>query len=342
MPVWNGCFYREVVKVKNELGLQQVTIFGASGKLGRALTRRFLERGIQVRAVKHRSDIPIEHEKLEVVQADVRNFDDVRSAVKGSESVISLATTKEDPETFFDVSIRGTFHILDACRQEGSIKQFILAGGDAAVGIWFYPHPKPIDESHPLMAYPGYYAFSKVIEEVMTEQYRIQYGLPTTILRMSWIFEKTDILNHLSLRNLNPAEKGHGWDEYLTDEHRAILARGENRIPILVDENGKPYTRHIVHIEDVLQAFELAFGNKRTIGELYHIAAPKPFRYDEAAEYLSKKTGIPTCYIQADGYHSFEINISKARRELGYDPQYDIFKIIDAALAEQRGETATT
>jgi len=320
--------------MSNAMGIKQVTIFGASGKLGQALSRRFLEKGLRVRAVVHRSRLPIKHRKLSTVRADVTDRKKVKKAVAGSEAVISLATTKEDPETFFDVSIKGTFHILDECRFCKSVKQVILAGGDAAVGIWFYPHPKPINESHPLMAYPGYYAFSKVIEEEMSDQYYIQYGLPTTILRMSWIFEGTDILNHLSLRNLNPAEKGHGWDDYLTAAHKKILARGENRIPILIDRNRQPYTRHIVHIEDVVQAFELALGNKKSIGEVYHIAGPKAFCYDEAAAYLSKKTGIPTCTIQAKEYYPFAISVAKARRDLGYKPKYDIRKIIDAALAE--------
>lgn len=320
--------------MKNALNIKTVAIFGASGKLGRALTERFLGHGLRVRAVTHRSPMHIKHRSLSTVHADVSDRKAVGKAIAGADAVLSLATTKEDPETFFDVSIKGTFHILDECRFSKSVRQVILAGGDAAVGIWFYPHPKPIDESHPLMAYPGYYAFSKAIEEAMANQYAVQYGLPVTILRMSWIFEKKDILNHLSLRNLNPKEKGHGWDDYLTPAHRKLLARGENRIPILIDRDRKPYTRHIVHIEDVIQAFELALGNKRTLGETYHIAGPKAFRYDQAAAYLSKKTGIPTTTIQAKQYYPFEINVAKAKRELGYRPKYDIRRIIDAALAE--------
>ncbi|NOZ24045.1 MAG: NAD(P)-dependent oxidoreductase [Planctomycetes bacterium] len=320
--------------MKSSMRIKQVTIFGASGKLGQALTQRFLDQGMSVRAVVHRTPLPIKHRKLSTVRADVTDRKKVKKAVAGSKSVICLATTKEDPETFFDVSIRGTFNILDECRACTSIKQVILAGGDAAVGIWFYPHPKPIGESHPLMAYPGYYAFSKVMEEVMANQYHIQYDLPTTILRMSWIFTDKDILNHLSLRNLNPAEKGHGWDDYLTAAHKKILARGENRIPILIDRNRRPYTRHIVHIDDVVQGFELALGNKKAIGQTYNISGKKAFRYDEAAAYLSKKTGIPTTQVQAKEYYSFEIDIRKAKRELGYKPKYDIFKIIDAALSE--------
>ena len=41
----------------------------------------------------------------------------------------------------------------------------------------------------PLRAYPGYYALSKVLEETLCNQYRLQYGLPVTILRASWIWE---------------------------------------------------------------------------------------------------------------------------------------------------------
>ena len=43
------------------------------------------------------------------------------------------------------------------------IRQFLLFGGDAAMGIWFYPQPIPIDEITP-DGLPGYYAFSKVME----------------------------------------------------------------------------------------------------------------------------------------------------------------------------------
>jgi UDP-glucose 4-epimerase len=319
-----------------ELGIGKVAVFGGSGKLGRALIQHFLDRGVEVAALIHQRPLGLVDDRLEVVRGDITRREDVAAAIGEADAVLSLATTKEDPDTFFDVSLRGTFHVLDVCRERGSVKQVLLAGGDAAVGIWFYPHPEPIDESHPLMAYPGYYAFSKVLEEVMANQYHIQYGLPVTILRSSWIFEKDDILNHLSLRNRNPAEKGHGWDEYLTEEHLRILNAGENRIPILVNAEGQPYRRHIVHLEDVVQAFDLALGNPAALGETFHIAAPAAFQYDEAAQYLSGKTGTPTCTVVAAGYHSFEINIGKAQRVLGYKPYYTIHSIIDAALEWER------
>src|SRR5690606_12775639 len=163
-------------------------------------------------------------------------------------------------------------------------------------------------------------------------QYAIQYGLPVTILRSSWVFDADDILNHFSLlQNVNPAEEGHGFGE-VTEEVRALIRAGEERIPILVDRAGAPFKRHIVHIDDVVQAFGKIVGNPVTIGDSFNIAAPSPFSYDTAAAYVSERTGIPTVRISSPNYHSFEINITRARSVLGYAPEYDIFAIVDRAL----------
>jgi len=251
--------------------------------------------------------------------------------VAGADVVVQLATTKEDPETFFDVSVRGTLNALEACRGE-DIKQFILLGGDAAFGIWFYPQPIPIDENHKLMAYPGYYAFTKVMEEVMVEQYSIQYGIPYSILRSSWVFEGDDLLTHFSLLdNVNPAEPGHGFGE-VAPEIMALVEAGEERVAVQVDEAGRPYHRHIVHIDDVVQAFGKIIGNPTALGHSFNIAGPSAFDYQVAGDYLSECTGVPTIDIVCPGYHSFEINITKARTMLGYAPENDIFRMIDRAL----------
>jgi hypothetical protein len=42
--------------------------------------------------------------------------------------------------------------------------------------------------------------------------------------------------------------------------------------------------------------------------------------------------GIPTLELVCAGYHSFAINITKARSMLGYDPQYDFRRLADSAL----------
>jgi UDP-glucose 4-epimerase len=304
-----------------------VAIFGASGKLGRHALGVLKRRGCAVRALVHRTPVA----DAVCVQGDIADARAVEEVVRGSDIVLQLATAKEDAERFFDVSLRGTFNVLEACRRH-DVRQFVLFGGDAALGIWFYPQPVPIDENHSRAAYPGYYAFSKVMEEVMAEQYGIQYGLPVTVLRSSWVFERDDLLNHFSLlRNVNPAEPGHGFGE-MTDDVLALVRAGQERIPVLTDAHGTPLRRHIVHVDDLMQAFDRALGNPSAIGQTFNIAGPSPFDYRVAATCLSEKLGVPTVELRRPKYHPFEINITRARTVLGYAPENDFFRMADRAI----------
>ncbi len=307
-----------------------IALFGGSGKIGRRVVELLGTRGYQIRALVHKSPVPGVH--VACIEGSVVEAVDCAEVVRGSEIVIQLATTKEDADTFFDVSLRGTFNILEACRFADGVRQFILMSGDAAQGIWFSPHPRPINEETPLAAYPGYYAFSKVMEETMTRQYQVQYGLPATILRSSWVFEGDDLLNHFSiLKNVNPAELGHGFGE-VSGEVLDLVRSGQERIPVLVDGSGEPFTRHIVHIDDVIHALDQSLRNEQAIGRDYNIGAPDAFQYREAATYISERLGIPTIDIPNPQYHSFSIDISRARREIGYSPANDFSRMADRAI----------
>ncbi len=309
--------------------LRNVAVFGGSGKVGQRVCRLVAERELGLRVLVHR--MPIEKYDAYTVYGSVTDPEAVGEVVDGADAVVYLATAKEDPESFFDVSLRGMFTVLEACRN-ANIKQLIIFSGDAAQGIWFYPHAYPINENHPKMAYPGYYAFSKVMEETMTEQYGIQYGLPATILRSSWIFEKDDLLSHFSLLdNVDPAEPGHGFGA-VSDEIMALVEAGEERAAVQVDGNGIPYFRHIAHIDDVMQAFGRMLGNESAIGQDFNIAGPAPFEYRVAGEYLAAKLDMPTIDVACPDYHSFAIDINKARCMLGYAPENDIFTMADRAI----------
>jgi len=92
----------------------------------------------------------------------------------------------------------------------------------------------------------------------------------------------------------------------------------------------------IVHIDDLMQAFDLALGNPLAIGRTFNIAGPSAFDYGIAADYLSRKLGVPTVAIANPKYHSFEIDTSRARTVLGYDPENDFFRMADRAMAARQ------
>lgn len=310
-----------------------IALFGASGKIGRAALPMLAGRGCHVQALIHRNSLPEAFAgNTTEIRGSITDPGAVEETVKGAEVVIQMATTKEDPDSFFDVSLKGTFHVLEACRKHPP-RQFILLGGDAAMGIWFNEHPTPIAETHPRKAYPGYYAFSKVIEETMTEQYHHQYGLPYTILRSSWVFEEDNLLDHFSLlKNVDPSEKGHGFGEP-SEETLQLVREGREHLPVLLDRNGEPLRRHIVHIDDVIHALDRMIDNPDALNEDFNIAAPAAFDYRSASGILSDRTGLPMVELPCPDYHSFEIDISKARERLGYDPRNDFETMADRALA---------
>jgi nucleoside-diphosphate-sugar epimerase len=90
-----------------------------------------------------------------------------------------------------DVTVKGRFWQLEAFRQSPTAKQFMLIGGDVAVGHFFYDHQEPITKQTPYRASPGCYALSKVLKEVMLSQFAIQYGINTCCLRAPWIMKRT-------------------------------------------------------------------------------------------------------------------------------------------------------
>ncbi|RKY36571.1 MAG: hypothetical protein DRP73_03150 [Candidatus Omnitrophota bacterium] len=313
----------------NKMRLRNIFVTGASGKIGRSLLPELVKSGYNVRALKFEE--PIECENVEIIEGDIRDPSLAKKALKGMDAVIHLANCKENRELFMETNIKGTFYLLDEVKNCGHIKQFIQAGSDARAGIFYYPHPYPIDETYPHRAYPGYYAFSKVLEEVMCEQYIIQYNLPITIIRFSWVHDEDDFLCHITLKEPNFGVPV--WKELAkTDEQKKYFEKNMDGVAKLIHPDGKPGIRHIVGIKDAIQGVLLAIGNPSAIGEAFTITGPSPFSYGFAAEYVSKKLNLPVVEFEYDKFYDFTHNISKARSILGYNPEYDIVRIIESAI----------
>lgn len=310
--------------------IKNILVTGGSGKIGKNLLPELVSAGYNVRALQY--ETPITLEGVEVVQGDIGDPALAPKLIEDMDAVIHMANVKEHREKFIHTNIQGTFCLLDACRNVGHIEQFIQAGSDARVGIYFYPHPIPIDETFPHAAYPGYYAFSKVLEETMCEQIRVQSGLPITVLRFSWVFDEDDILAHATLREPNfgiPI-----WKELATSpQQKEFFEKDLDGVACLVHPDGRPGKRHIVGIKDVVHSIMLSIGNRASIGHAFAIVAPSAFTYDVMAKYVSEQLDIPVVEFVCEEYNDFEHCLAKSRSILGYNPQYDIFRIVDDAIA---------
>ncbi|MFZ1661458.1 MAG: NAD(P)-dependent oxidoreductase, partial [Paracoccaceae bacterium] len=177
----------------------QILVTGATGKVGQALLSA-LEVAFPkatVRALLHSRDLP-PRPGLSIVKGSLADRSVATQSIKDCTHVVHLATCKETPSDVMDVTVKGLFWLLEAWRQNPLSQRFVLVGGDASVGNFFYDHGGIITEATPHRAYPGCYALSKVLEEVMLAQYGIQYGIDWCCLRAPWIMEKDDFRAALS------------------------------------------------------------------------------------------------------------------------------------------------
>lgn len=315
----------------------KILITGATGKVGQTFIRRFLEdkrfKEFNVRALCHNRELP-PHPRIENIFGSIENNSVVEKAMDGVTHVLHLATVKETPEQIMDVAVKGLFWLLEACRISTTFQQFIMVGGDAGMGHFFYPHPIPVTETQKHSAYPGCYALSKVLEETMLEQYYIQYDLNGCCLRAPWIMEKDDFKYQLSFgddvfggprwRDLVGAEKA---DEYMR----------LGTVPIMLDPELVPVKRNFVHVEDLVSALLLVIDHPKARQQLFNICMDEPVDYAEMGAYLRETRGLPTVDVRTE-YHSTWLDNSKAKFLLGWRPEYDLKKLIDAAFDYQRAD----
>jgi nucleoside-diphosphate-sugar epimerase len=167
-----------------------------------------------------------------------------------------------------DVAIKGLFWLLEACRTSPTFQQFILIGGDAGVGHCIYPHPIPVTETQKHSAYPGCYALSKVLEEVMLEQYYIQYDFNGCCLRAPWIMEKDDFKYQLSFGE--DVFGGPRWRDLVGAEQAEEYIKTQT-IPVMLDAEGRPIKRNFVHVEDLVSAILQAIDHPQARQQTFNI-----------------------------------------------------------------------
>ncbi len=310
-------------------------VTGATGKVGGAFLARFLAeprfKAWTVRALcHHRTLAPLP--RLEVIQGTIADRQVAAKAMKGVTHVLHLATCKETPQDVMDVTVKGLFWLLEEARQNKTFKQFILIGGDAAMGHFFYPHPTPVTETQRHSAYPGCYALSKVLEEVLLEQYYLQYNLNGCCLMAPWIMEKDDFKYTLSFGE--DVFGGPRWRD-LVGARRAAAYQKKGTVPILCDSGGHAITRNFVHVSDLVECILAAVDHPRARQQKFNVCMNEPVHYRKVAEHLKKTRGLPSVDIRTP-FVSTWLDNAKARFLLGWSPKYDLARLIDEAWDYQR------
>lgn len=118
---------------------RRVLVTGAPGFLGSHITRQLVEAGARVRALALPGEglENLEGVDVEVERGNVLSVDDCKRAVEGCDTVYHAAAIYEswapDPSLMYQVNLRGTYNMLEACRR-ADVQKVVYTASIVALG----------------------------------------------------------------------------------------------------------------------------------------------------------------------------------------------------------------
>lgn len=305
-----------------------VLVTGGAGFIGSNLCEHLLESGYRVRCLDNfatghwENIIPLIERygaQFDMQVGDIRDIEACRKAVDGVDTVFheaalgSVPRSIKDPATTNDVNIGGFLNMLIAARDAG-VRRFIFAASSSTYGD-SASLPKVEDViGKPLSPY----AITKYVDELYADVFARTYGTEYIGLRYFNVFGRRQDPNGayaavipLFVRKFmaHEAPNINGDGEY---------SRDFTYIDNVIEMNMRAMTT--TNPEAVNQIYNTAFGERTTLNQLVAYLKEYLSAYDPAIATVEPTRGPNRA---GDIPHSLA-SIDKARRLLGYNPQYSM------------------
>jgi len=254
----------------NAFDYTNILITGSTGFIGKHLIKVLLEHKMRVNInvlVRKTSDISCLKSlgEMRFLYGDLKDKASLKSSLKGTNIVFHLAGILGKygvPETdYYAINTEGTRNLLEACAENGQIRQFIYLSSAGVLG----PNVKNANEGYPLNPSNVYERTKAEAENIVFDYYR-EKRVPVTVLRPEFLYGPGDM--------------------HLLGLFKAI----KKRIFFLID--GGPSLLHPTYIEDAIQALLICCGNTATIGEAYLIAGERSITVKEFTGLIAKYLGV--------------------------------------------------
>ena len=315
---------------KEELKFPENSLFlvtGGAGFIGSNLCEAILDLGYRVRCLDdlstgHMENIEpfLTNPHFEFVKGDIKDLDTCLMACSDVDYVMneaawgSVPRSIEMPLFYCANNIMGTLNMLEAARQKG-VKKFVYASSSSVYGD--EPNlPKREGVEGNLLS-P--YAVTKRCDEEWAKQYTKHYGLPTIGLRYFNVFG----------RRQDPE----GAYAAVIPKWIRLLLKGEQCV---INGDGKQ-SRDFTYIENVIEAnLRACASGEEAAGEAFNVAyGGREFLldiYTGLCEALNIERDPVFGPPRAGDIRHSNADISKARRLLGYDPQWSFDRGIKEAI----------
>lgn len=273
-----------------------IVITGAAGRLGSKVARLLLDRGHDVLGT---DKLPSIDSALKFVQGDLLDRELVASLLDGAAAVIHMGAIPgpevAEPREIFDNNVESTMNVMMTAAEKG-LRRIVFSSsafgmGWADDGAAFVPLYLPLDEAHPMMPFEPYGLSKQVGEDI------------------GQMIARSSTTSVVSLRFTN-----------------VVYPEKQEQFPWPAPSPEKPLTLVMwayADPRDVAEAHIAALEADIHGHEAFLIAQPSS-RFREPTTDLIKKNFGERVEIRAqlEGTASV-ISTEKARRMLGWKPQYD-------------------
>ncbi len=286
--------------------MTNVLITGGAGFIGRHLADYLTRQDdVAVTVIDNESLGDRKHldlSKVRFIAGDLRNRDELRSALEGQDAVVHLAADTRviesiaDPAHNFDCNVVGTFNLLELSRELGVNRVVAASTGGAILGD---VEPPVHEQMAPQPTSP--YGASKLMLEGYLSAWASSYGMSTCALRFSNIygprsFHKGSVVAHF---------------------YKQVLA-GEK--PVVYGDGSQ--TRDYLYVGDLVEGIWTAVQSSAQ--GAYQLGSGTPTTVNQLLDLMRSVTGLELEVVYQD-FRAGEVRdtwcqIDKARESFGFDP----------------------
>lgn len=299
---------------------KNVLITGYEGFLGSNLTRQLILKGAKVVCLdikvgrKYTILTKADYKKMTVIKGSVVDLGLLKGIISryGIEIVFHLAAEAlvgkclEYPVKAFSSNIRGTWNVLEACRNERNIKAVIVASSDKAYGDQI---KLPYSEKTPL-AGRNPYDVSKSCTDLLSYAYFHTYGLPVAVTRCGNIYGPGDF----------------NFSRIVPDTIRSA----QKNKPIIIRSDGR-FIRDYIYVDDVVSGYITLAQNLSKLklaGEAFNFSNERPVSVLDLVKNIYLLSGKKPNYrilnkVKYEIRNQY-LSARKARAILKWEPRYSL------------------
>ena len=320
----------------------KVLVTGACGRIGGHVLRQLLDRGVDVCGI----DVGVSAARLgslagrvEVEAVDIRDLAALARLFRerGVSRVVHLAAVfggafERQLRTSLEINLGGTLNILEAARLAGA-ERVVMASSHSlypgATGVHGPPDWEPIAETTPPEANRPY-TIMKLASEQLGRVFAREHGVEFAAVRFSSFYG---------------AERAIQRGNSLSDSLNRMILGAVEGVPVRFERGGDQVFDPIYMKDCAHGVLCAALADIEMDGRVYNIGGGRGVTLKQAAETVLRV--VPEATIEVGpGLNSGPqgavpnplpwLDIGKARREIGYQPQYDLEQGVRDSVAELR------